>query len=239
MALINAVVCCFFFFNHAFQSFLFKDDIFHCIYSSVCTFQQQGYRKSVRICTDMWFIASEDVIFNQLEHMLARLKSIQKNGQGRIFPGDPHSSRHLFSKWFQAGRDCCLIFVCDWKRVLKPKFKPYKFPGNSPSLWLPKCSDSIFFFLLIISSSHRLPHYFYFLRIKVILSIGMAAWKLTPKKKKRKLTPRIIIAWIDKGQTYEPEGKWNQRNNINDSYAYTVCQSLQSTFTYMIYNNLQ
>ena len=43
----------------------------------------------------------------------------------------------------------------------------------------------------------------------------------------------------DKGQTYEPEGKWNKRNNLNDSYAYTVCQSLQSTFTYMIYNNLQ
>ena len=178
---------CGFCLNHAFQSFLFKDGIFHCIYSSVCTFQQQGYRKSVRICTDMWFIASEDVIFNQLEHMLTRLKSIQKNGQGSIFPGDPYSSRHLFSKWFQAGRDCRLTFECDWKRVLKPKFKPYKFPGNSPSLWLPKCSDSIFFFfLLIISSSHGLPHYFYFLRIKVTLFIAMAA---------SKLTPRIIIAF--------------------------------------------
>lgn len=120
--------------------------------------------------------------------MLTRVKSIQKNGQGSIFPGDPHSSRHLCSKWFQAARDCCLIFEGDWKHILKPKFKPYKFPGNSPSLWLPKCSDSIFFFFfwLVISSSHRLTHYFYFLRIKVTLFIGMAAWRLTP---------RIIIAW--------------------------------------------
>ena len=45
-----------------------------------------------------------------------------------------------------------------------------------------------FFFLLIISSSHGLPHYFYFLRIKVPLFIAMAA---------SKLTPRIIIAWIE------------------------------------------
>lgn len=61
---------------------------------------------SLKMCTDLWFTASEDVNLNQLQHMLPSLKSIQKNGQGRILPGDPHSSRHLFSKWFKAGRDC-------------------------------------------------------------------------------------------------------------------------------------
>ena len=155
----------------SFQRWFFPLHLFLSLYLSVA-----GIQESVRICTDLWFIAREDVILNQLEHMLTRLKSIQKNGQGSIFPGEPHSSGHLFSKQFQAGRDCCLIFECDWKHVLKPKFKPYKFPGNSPSLWLPKCSDSVVF-LLIISSSHRLTHYFYFLRIEVTLFIGMAAWR--------------------------------------------------------------
>lgn len=87
-----------------------------------------------------------------------------------------------------------------------------------------------FFFLLIISSSHRLPHYFYFLRIKVTVHCN-GSMKIDTKN--------YNSLDRDKGQTYEPEGKWNQRNNLNDSYAYTVCQSLQSTFTYMIYNNLQ
>ena len=230
MALINAVFCFVFFLNHAFQSFLFKDDIFHCIYSLVHTFQWQGYRKSVRICTDMWFIASEDVIFNQLEHMLTRLKSIQKNGQGSIFPGEPYSSRHLFSKWFQAGRDCCLTFECDWKRVLKPKFKPYKFPGNSPSLWLPKCSDSIFFFANNLIFTRTSPLLLFFKNKGNFVHCNGSI--KTDTKNYNSLDR-------DKGQTHEPEGKQNQRNYLNDSSAYTVCQSLQSTFTYMIYNNLQ
>ncbi|TKC35463.1 hypothetical protein EI555_017897, partial [Monodon monoceros] len=41
--------------------------------------KEGGYRKSVKMCTDLWFTASEDVNLNQLQHTLPRLKSIQKN----------------------------------------------------------------------------------------------------------------------------------------------------------------
>ena len=69
---------------------------------------------------------------NQSEHMFLRLKPTQ-NSQGSIFPGDPHSSRHVFPKWLKAVRDGS---VSPWNLSEGMSLnlnKPFKLPRNGPS----------------------------------------------------------------------------------------------------------